>query len=876
MFRIALKSTLARRRRLVTTALAVVLSVAFISGTMVLSNVLSSAVDDLISDSYRGIDVVLRSDRSQETQFGGTSYREPVDGSLLTSSARVPGVRAATGVVLGYPTLVGNDGKRVSTGGLSTTTGTNWIDDDRLRGRTVVDGRAPTAAGELTIDAKTAETEKFAVGDSLLLQAPGGAGTFTIVGLTGLGSSADRTTGATEVRFAAAEAQRLFKKDGRWDYVALAASPGVTESTLRDTLLRAVPRGTQVLTGAQFIEENQKEFSRVISLITDFVLAFGWISVFVGVFVITNTFSIIVAQRIRELALLRAVGASRRQILSSVLIEATAVGLTAAILGIVAGLGLAIALTKVLGSFISLPPGIPTLTPAAILVGLAVGLGATVTSALFPALRATRVPPVAAMTDVALDRTSVSVRRAVLGLVLALTGAAAIAVVLTDAWDLGTVGVGVGAALLFTSVAVGGPVLVVPVARFLGSPIEAMRGVTGRIAHQNAARNPRRTAVAAAALTIGVGLVTVIATFASSLEGSFSTVFATQLAKVDAVIDAGTGDGGVPIGVRPELAKLEQVRRVTSIRWTPLTILNSAAARDNQRKAAATPGPNRSATSPVGEPRWILGVDAATLLPMVSLEGLAPKVTDLADDEVMVMRSTALKNGWRVGDTIKVNFPRTGAVDLKVAALFDTRLSGGEYFINLRTFEANALPELLVDSQVWVQLRPGVTVAEAKPAIRSVLKRLAPAAGVNDVQSFINERTALFTPLLNVIYGLLALAIVIALFGVANTISLSIFERTRELGLLRAVGMGRAQVRSSVRWESAIIALLGTLLGVGIGVGLAVSFVIGLGENGISPIVPGLELVVIALLGALVGILTAVRPARRAAGVDILGALAAT
>lgn len=872
MFRIALKSTLARRGRLITTAMAVVISVAFITGTMVLSSVIDGTVGDLLSDTYRGVDAVIRSDQSQESQFGGPAFREPIGQDAVDLAEATPGVRVAEGVVIGAPILLARDGSRVGTVGLSNTVGSGWIDDDALRGRRLESGRPPHTTGEVTLDVTTATEQRFGLGDRITLQAAGGAGRFRVVGITGAGSAADRSVGAAEVRFVPAEAQRLFRKEGGWDYVAVAATAGTSPGQLVTALAHRLPDGTQVLSGERFVEESQEQISRVIGLITTFVLAFGWVSVFVGVFVIANTFSIIVAQRIRELALLRAVGASRAQVLGSVLTEAAVVGLVAAVTGIAAGYALALGLSRLLGVFLTLPSDTPPLSIDAIAIGLAVGVLATVAAASVPAVWATRVPPVAAMGEVSVDRAARSRVRAVLGGVLALAGAGIVAAALTRTTGVGAAWLGAGAAMLFTSVAVGGPVLVPAAARSLGAPVERLRGVTGRLAHQNASRNPRRTAVAAAALTIGVGLVAAIATFAASLQGSLSEVFATQLARVDAVVDAGTGDSGVPVDVRPALAGLPDVEAVSSIRWTPLTILNSRAARVRQKEAPAATGAAAS-SGPVGEPRWILGIDAPTMLRMVTLEGLSPPITDLDDGEVMLTRSAASANGWKVGDRIEVNFPHTGRRSLQIAATFDTRLSGGEYFIDLTTFDANALPELLVDSQVWVALRPGVSVAQARPGIESVLRRLAPAAQVNDVQSFIAQRSALFTPLLNTIYALLALAIVIALFGVADTISLSILERTRELGLLRAVGMTRAQVRAAVRWEAAIIAFVGTLGGIAIGTGLAVAFVGGLDENGVTPIVPWGQLIVIALAGAAAGVLTALAPARRAAAIDVLDAI---
>lgn len=872
MLRVALKSVLARKRRLLTTGLAIVLSVAFISGTLVITALIDSTLASLIGSSFQGIDAVVRSANAQESDFG-QPYRDPIPADTLDLVREVNGVRAAEGFIQGYPTMLDKAGDRVQDTFGPPTLALNWVEDVDLKGSELAPGgRGPNGENEVVLDVRTADEFGFEVGDELTAQFPAGLRTFTIVGLAGIaveGNDKDLVTGARVLLLDQKTAQSLLNKADGFDYIAASATEGTSQSELRSTLQLVVPKDHEVLTGEKFIEESEAAISKIISLFTQPILAFGFISVFVGIFVIYNTFSIVVAQRTRELALLRAVGAGRGQILGAVLLEAVLVGLIASGLGVVFGWALAYGLKFALGGAITLPDGVPALTVPAVLVALAVGVGSTVLSALIPGIRATTIPPVAALGAVAIDRSNMSLSRRISGTVLLVGGIALMGLVLNETLDLGLAGIGIGAAMIFLSVATLGPVFAGPLARTLGTPIQHLRGIAGRIGKENAGRNPKRTAVTAAALSIGVGLVTVVAIFAASIRGATESQLGNQLAEIDLVVDTGTGFGGLSPEATDMLRNRPEIAAVNPIRFSIVSILNSKEAVEKQAKDGTTKN-----GVPVGQSDFMIGVDPKAAFAMVRFDGLTPPVTDIADNEVMVLAKTAADNGWEAGDTVKVWFSTTGEQSWTIASTFTTRVgNGAEFITNLNTLNANTTAEFKVDSTIWLKLREGVSPATAMAAIKPELKKIAPTAGLNTVGDYLGERLSIVDSVVNLIYVLLGLSIVVALVGVGNTISLSIYERTRELGLLRAVGMVRAQLGESVGWESVIIAFAGTVLGLVIGVCLAIIFVNALDEQGIEPIVQLSTIVVIGALGAAAGVLTAIRPAIRATRVNVLAAI---
>lgn len=878
MLHVALKSLKAHKRRLFTTGFAIILGVAFMSGTLVLSDTLDRAVHGLISDALVGVDAVVRSDNVQESDFG-PAQRSPIPTSELDVVRAVPGVRDAQGVVNGLPILFDKKGRATGGNFGPPTLGTNWLDSSAMPTATLRSGRAPAGPDEVMLDFATARREGYRVGDSVKVQTQAGIGHFRLVGIAGLGEKGDVTTGARIVVFDTTTAQTQFGKPGAFDYIQVAARPGVSESQLTGALRSAVGRDLDVVTGDQFIAEQQAEIAKIIDIFTNAILAFGYISIFVGVFIIYNTFSILIAQRTRELALLRAVGAGRGQVLGSVLLEALVIGLVAGVVGLFLGFGLAALLKALIGGVISLPGTVPRLTVNTVATSVIVGTVVTVVSAFVPAYRTTRIPPVAAIGEVAVDRSALSRARLVFGSLFLAGGIALTALVLTQTFELGILGIGIGAGLIFVAVLVIGPVFAAPAARAIGTLLTSRRGITGRIARENAARNPKRTAATAAALTIGVALVTVIAVMASSVKSSISTNVDKRMAKVDLIVDSGQNFPGViPYSVEGQIGSVAGVASTSPLRFTLANFLDTKKAREEQAaaKAAGTPGADDPNTQP-GQSRPIVAVDPAVFFGIVQLGTFEPKKVVPGLGEAVVLASVAEENGWKVGDRIRVRTAVAEASalnELTIVATYSQRLGGAAVITDLATFDRIAPQEFRVDNSIYVTLDEGVSASAVQKAIDSILAKSAPAATVSDVKTYVEEQVASFDTLLAMVYVLLLLAILIAVFGIGNTISLSILERTRELGLLRAVGMERRQMRVAIRWESGIIAVFGTILGIIIGVVLAIAFVIAFNEESISPVLPWGQLAVILVGGLLAGIVAAVRPARRAARMDVLTAIA--
>jgi putative ABC transport system permease protein len=871
MFRIALKSLFARKRRLFTTGAAIVLSVAFISGTFVITGLMTTSLNSLVSASQRGVAAIVRSTKAQAVQFG-QPLRELVDSDTLELTRAAKGVRAAEGLILAMPTLIDPDGDRIQDTFGPPTIAFNWVDEESLRGGSLAPGgRAPAAPNEIVLDVRTAKEFGFKLGDPITAQFPGGLEKFTIVGFGGLQpkGSTKLVAGPRVVLLEESTARTLFKKGAGFDYISVAANDGVSQKDLVATLRKILPPQTQALTGAAYIKETESSISTIIGLFTAPILAFGWISAFVAAFVIYNTFAIIVAQRTREMALLRAVGASRRQLLGSVILEAVMVGLVASGLGILFGWLLANALKAGIQAALPLPDGVPPLTLPALQWGLIVGLGATVISALIPAFRATQIPPIAALSASSLDRSNLSRGRKIAGPLIALIAAGFVWEGLRDTSSLGLIGVAIGAGLLFVDIAVAGPLFAGPLARTLGAPLPKLRGVAGTLARQNAARNPKRTATTAAALSIGVGLVTVVTVFAASVRSTSEAQISNQLANVDLIVDSGTGFGGLGPGAREFIAAQPQVQRFTPIRFGQFTLLNSKGAKELQAQQGETKD-----GFPVGESKFGVGLDPVATFKMIRFDGLTPKITALKPGEVLVLEKTATENGWKAGDSIELSTQR-GKQTWKIAATMTSRVgSGAEYLTDLETISAISPPEFQVDQTLWIQLNDGLDAAKVRQQLRPGLKAVAPAAGINTVADYLGERLGIVDSVVNLIYVLLGLSIVVALVGVGNTISLSIYERSRELGLLRAVGAARAQIRSSVRWESVIIALAGTVAGLLIGVVMSVLLVNAFDQPGLEPVVEPSSMLIIGFLGAFAGVVAGLRPARRASRANILAAIA--
>jgi putative ABC transport system permease protein len=844
MVRIALKGLLARKLRLFTTSLAVLLGVAFMAGTLVLTDTIGRTFDSIFAEATAGTDAVVRGKSAISLDFGTQRARVPA--SIVDTVRGVPGVADAEGLVEGYAQIVGKDGKAVGDPGQGAPTfGRNWVTVAALNPFRLVDGDAPAADDEVVLDRFTAGEAGVGIGDTATVLVEKGPQRVRVVGIATFGD-ADGSGGPTHVMWTGAAAQRLVGKPGSYDSIAAVAADGVSQAELRDRLAAAVPGDTEVITGEELTKENQSIVRKALGFFSTFLLTFAIVALLVGSFMIHNTFTIIVAQRGREMALMRAVGASRRQVLTGVLMEAVAVGLLASVLGMFAGIGIAAGLKGVLAGFgIDIPAGGIVFTAKTAILSLVAGLGVSVASAYFPARRASKVPPVAAMRDLAFEHPGGSRRRTIVGAAVTVIGALLLFNGLFGDAGNALANVGAGAVVIFFGVAVLGPVFARPVSRLIGAPLPRLRGVTGRLARENAMRNPKRTASTAAALMIGVGLVGFITIFAASAKTSINESIDKAFTG-DFVVDSGTfGFGGLSPELAASLKKLPEVRAAAGFRMGQARI--------------------------DGGTRYIGAVDPAEFGQIIDLDLAEGSFDDLRGDTFAVDTATARDQGWQVGEEVKAQFAHTGDKTLRLAAIYRRVDAGGQYLLPLETYAANFGQQF--DARVFVSRAEGVTPEAARKAVEAVTAAY-PNATLQDQTEFKEAQAAQINQLLGLIYVMLALAIVIAFLGIMNTLALSIFERTRELGLLRAVGMTRRQLKSAVRWEAVIIALFGTLLGLVVGLFFGWSLVEALKDSGINRLtVPFGQLLVIVLIGALAGVAAAALPGRRAARLDVLKAV---
>jgi putative ABC transport system permease protein len=848
VFRTTLINLRARKLRLLTTSLAVLIGVAFMSGSLVLTDTMGRTFDGLFADIYAGTDAVVR---SSET-VGGDAFlgasRGRIGADVLEAVAAVDGVEVAEGDIDGYAQIVGGDGEALGSPGAGPPTlGVVWSDHERLNPLTIVEGRGPAAEGEVAIDRSSATAGEIAVGDEITVLTAAGPGSFTVTGITRWGE-ADSPLGASIVAFTSPEAQRLLAEPGRFDRIVVAAVPGVSQEELRDRLAAVTPAGVEVLTGDAVTAEEQSSMREALSFFGTFMLSFALIALFVGSFIIYNTFSILAAQRSREMALLRAIGASKGQVLGSMLMEALVVGLLASVLGLLAGIGVAGLLKALLAAFgLDVPAGGTVVTTSTVITALVVGVSVTVAAAVVPARKASRIPPVAAMRDTEVEQPTRSKRRTAIGVAVTVAGGLLLSLGLFGDTGNPVAFVGLGAAVVFLGVAVLGPVIVTPVARVLGAPLPRLRGVAGRLARENALRNPKRTAATASALMIGVGLVGFITVFAASATASIDRIIDESF-RGDFIVDSGSfGLGGFNPQLARDLQDRPEVGTASAIRFTQTEI--------------------------EGNGTFLVAVDPATVGRIFDLGAADGDLAALDAGSIAVHDRRAEDEGWAIGDTVTVRFAETGVQEMRIALLFTERdLVGGSFAVGLAAFDANVVP--VQDAQIYVTRGDGVDAESARLAVEETVATY-PTATVLDQTEFKDANTAQFNQLVALVLAMLALAVLIALMGIANTLALSIFERTRELGLLRAVGMTRSQLRTVVRWESVIIAVFGAALGLVIGLFFGWALFRALADEGFREFrVPVGTLAIVTVLAALAGVVAAILPARRAARLDVLQAIA--
>lgn len=848
MLRVSIKNLLAHKARLLSTALAVFLGVAFLAGALVLTDTIGRTFDDLFAQVNEGTDAFVRDSEVVETDFG--DIRGRIDASLLDVVLAQPEVAAADGTTQGYAQLVDADGDVIGARGNGPPTiGLSWTSVEELNPMRIVEGRAPEAADEVLIDRGAAKAGDFVVGEPVTVLLQEGPRSFTLVGVATFGS-ADNAGGSTLTFFTPETAAEVLGEPGKVDGISVVAADGVSQGELRDALAVALEAdgrtGVEVITGDELVKETQDAIAEALGFFNTFMLVFAGVALFVGAFIIYNTFSIVVAQRTQELGLLRALGASRGQVLLSVQIEAAVVGVLASVAGLVAGVAVAAGLKALLAGFgLDIPSTGIVFQQRTVVVALLTGVVVTLVSAVGPALRAGSVSPLAAMLRSTTDGSGRSRIRIVIG---GLVTAAGVALTLVGLFgDSGNAGanVGLGGALTFLGVATIAPILAGPVTSLVGVPVARFRGVPGRLANQNVHRNPKRTASSAAALMIGVGLVGFITIFAASAKASIDRIIDESFIG-DFVIDSGSfGFGGLSPELATQLNELPEVEAASGVRLGFAEI--------------------------VGETETVFGIDPVNMGRIVDIGFVAGGAEDLGPDGIAVLDDVAEDNGWTIGSEVPIRFAATGPQTLVVRGIYTESQLAGRYVLGTPAFDAN-FPDVF-DFQVYVLAADGVPAEQARAAIDAIAAGY-PNAEVQDLTEFKAAQAAQINQLLGLIYVLLALSVIIAVIGIANTLALSVVERTRELGLLRAVGMTRTQLRAAIRWEAVLIALFGALLGLGVSVFFGWAVVTALESEGFSELrIPVVSLLVIMVLAGLFGVVAALAPARRAARLNVLRAI---
>ena len=846
MFSLTIKGLWAHKLRYALTGLAVVLGVAFMAGTMVLTDTMKSTFDGVLAAANDGTDVIVQRAGALDGEFEAS--RDRVDATVVDQVAAVEGVAAAQGSIQGFAQLVHADGSVASEEGLGVTIGANWIDDERLNPFTLSSGRVPESGAEAVLDERTVEDEGWQLGDELTVLTGEGPSTFTLVGTARYGAI-DGIPGSTLVATTDDAAQALFAEPGTFDTVLVAADDGVTSADLADRIVADVATtssGLEAITGEQDTADKQADFAEDMSFFNSFLMAFAYVALFVGTFIIYNTFSIVVAQRMKDLAMLRAIGARRAQVLRAVVLESMIVGVVAAAAGLVAGIGLSFGLRALLSTVgLEIPAGDLVVSSGTVITAFAVGLVTSVLSAIVPAIRASRIRPIAALRDVAIDRSGLSVGRVVAGLATTALGVVSFAAGVTAEGDAALSLIGLGSVVVVLGVFVLGPVLVRPAVRVLGAPVAAT-GVTGAYARENAHRTPKRTAATASALMIGVALVGFITILASSTSASIRSAVDRQF-RADYVVNSGSWDRGFAPTIEDDLLSVDVVDELTPLRT--------------------------GVASVDGSTTDIMAADNAALDVLYDMEVSAGDLADVTGDAVAVNADRATEDGLAIGDTVPFLFADGSEVPLVLRAVYDADITGTDFLLGLDTFEAHVPDQF--DTMIFLSIDDGVGAEASRAAIDDAVAAW-PNATIEDQAEFKESVTEEIDMMLNLIYGLLALAVVISLIGIANTLALSVSERTRELGLLRAVGMHRRQLRRAVRWEALLISALGAALGTVLAVGGAWGIVKALDSEGVTQlVVPVSRMAIIAGLAGLAGVLAATGPARRASKLDVLEALAA-
>ena len=845
MSRMTWKGLVAHKRRLIGTALAVILGIGFLATTLVIGDTMRSGFDALFVQANAGTDLVVRNATTMGSDESAVRGDTPAD--LVDDLTAVPGVAAAVAERIGQVQIEGSDGRPLGGGG-PPIMATNWIADDVINPMALAEGRTPQEPGEVVIDRASAEAGNLAVGDTTNVRAPDPL-PVEIVGVATFGDH-DSMSATTYVAFSDQQAAELLTRPGQVSAILVRADQHADVAALKGTVVSALPDGLEVLTGEELTAEQRADLDRdFLGFVTTILVVFAGIALVVASFSIHNTFSILVAQRARESALLRALGATRGQILGSVALQAVVIGAVASALGLGLGVVLAGGLKALLASagFELMVSGV-VVTGGAVAVSLGVGTVVTVVASLGPAVKASRVAPLEALRSVAVDDTARSKVRAGLG--VALTGTGVALVMWGSQLDSSTMSVtGLGAVATLVGAVVLGPVVARPAAAALGAPMAAVRGTSGSIARRNAMRNPKRTSSSAMALLVGVTVVTLFATLGASIKTSLGEIVDRSFGG-DLVISGEFGSSGLSPDVTAGVAALDEVDRTVAL--TDLSVLVS------------------------GDEERVLVADLAALEPLVDLGVTEGSLRDMATGGLALSDEAARDAGLTVGESVPVTYLDGTTAPVTVGAVYTETDLLGSMILSRSDWESHA-PVRPVDWVVLIGLADGVSLEAGQAAVTAVTD----AHGAPEVQTrdqYLDTIASQIDQALVIVYGLLGLAVLIALMGIANTLGLAVHERTRELGLLRAIGQDRRQTGATVRWESVIVAVLGAVGGLVLGTFLGWGLVRALHttEGFGTFTVPVTQMVWIVALAAGAGVLAAVLPARRAARTDVLTALAAS
>ena len=847
MVRTALKSVLAHKVRLLLTGVAIVLGVSLVAGTFIFTDTINAQFGSLLDEIYEGTDVSVRS-------AGGdfSAATEPFPESVYDDVVAVDGVQAADGGVSSISAQV-LDSEGIPVGGQGPPTlGFSWGETAALNPMQIKEGNgsAPSGPGEVVLDINTANNAGLMIGDTVTVVAFNGPEDFELVGLSSFGD-ADSLLGATLIAFELEEARRVFGYGDELTGIVVQAESGVDAADLTIAISEVLPAGVEAVTGETEQNEQAADINEGLSFLSIGLLAFAGVAVFVGGFIIQNTFRIIIAQRTRELALLRALGATARQVRSMVIIEALIVGVIGSVVGIAFGALLALGIRALMNAIgLGIPQSTLVLLPRTIIVAMTVGVVLTVASALLPARKASRIPPIAALREDASRTPRRSLhRRAVSGMVITAVGVALLGVGLFSSFGNALVFVAAGAAIGFVGVSVLAPLAARPLADIIGWPLPKLFGVSGQLAKENTKRQPRRTASTASALMIGVALVVFFSVFASSTKASVSeTIF--ELFPADISFQStNQNDPEVPAVMSPQftddLRTHDELQVVSAMQFGKVVVLD--------------------------DERLIGAIDPATIEQVFSLGADDGAIAALSQpNSVIVSESYLDETDLAVGGVVTVEYLTTGAVDSEIVGVFEAS-EFSDIYISTATYKSNFRYE--GDAVVFSNTAEGVTVAEAQEAIAPTVasygnvKAQTKSDIVSEAETQIDQALALFT-------GLLFFAVIIAVLGITNTLTLSVYERTREIGLLRAIGMTRRQVRRMIRWEAVIVATFGAILGVGIGIVLGWSVVRALADQGLGAFdIPFGQVILALVLAAFAGVFAAIWPARKAARMNILDAI---